>query len=82
MPARERLSDEVRLVARIELVAEVLDMPLDGSRGDAELLGALLRGEALRDAVKHLALALRQTDEVFLLAREIHHLLRNRRKNT
>jgi len=41
--AGQRLGDEVRLVARIELVAEVLDVPLDGAGRDPQLLRALLR---------------------------------------
>jgi hypothetical protein len=59
MSAGERLRDEVRLVACVQLVAEILDVPLDGARSDAELQGALFGGEAARDAFQHFALALR-----------------------
>ena len=71
MAACERLGDEVRLVAGVELVAEVLDVSLDCARSDPELLRALLGREARGDALQHLALAVRQCDEVFLLPRII-----------
>jgi hypothetical protein len=71
--ARKGLGDKVRLVARVELVAKIFDVALDGPGRDPELLRALLRGEAAGDALEHLALALGQGDEVFLLPRKIHH---------
>jgi hypothetical protein len=40
---REGLGDQMRLVARVELVAEVLDVALDRSRRDSELQRTLLR---------------------------------------
>jgi hypothetical protein len=48
----------VRLVARVQLVAKVLDVALDSARRNAQLLGALLGREAARNAFKHLALSL------------------------
>jgi hypothetical protein len=54
----ERLGDQVRLVARVQLVAEILDVPLDRARGDAELLRALLGGQSAGNALQDLALAL------------------------
>ena len=77
--ADQSLRHEVRLIARVELVAEVLNVPLDGPRSDAEFLGTLLRGESASDAMQHLAFSFGETDKVFLLARDIHHLLRNRK---
>src|SRR5438309_7497844 len=74
--AGHRFGDKVRLVAGIKLVAKVLDVPFDGARRDSQFLGALLRREAARDALKHLALALREGDEILLLSRKIHHQLR------
>lgn len=71
--ARERLGDEVRLVARVELIAQVLDVTLDGARGDPELLGALLRGEPASDALEDFPFALGERDEIFLWPRDIHH---------
>ena len=38
----ERFCDKVGLVASVKLVAEIFDVPFDGTRRDAELLGALL----------------------------------------
>ena len=64
----------MRLVARVELVAKVLDVTLDGTRSNAELLRALLRRESPCDALENLSFSLRQADEVVLLARKIHHL--------
>lgn len=58
MAAGERLRDEVRLVARVELVAEVFDVSLYGPWSDAELLRALLRRKTARDALKDVALAI------------------------
>ena len=54
----ERLGDQVRLVARIQLVAEILYMALDRPRSDAELLGTLLGGKSAGNALQDLALAL------------------------
>jgi len=54
----ERLGDQVRLVARVQLVAEILDVPLDRARGDAELLRALLGRQPAGNALQDLALAL------------------------
>ena len=76
MAAGECLGDEVRLVLGVELVAKVLDVALDRAWSNAELLGTLFRRQATRDAFKHLALTLRQSDEIFLLPRKIHHVLR------
>jgi hypothetical protein len=73
VPAGKRLGDEVRLVARVELVAQILDMSFDRAGSNAELLGALLGGEPACDALKHFTLALGQGDEIFLLPRKIHH---------
>jgi len=42
MAAGQSLGDEMRLVARVELVAEIFDVPLDRSRSNPELLSALL----------------------------------------
>ena len=75
--AGERLGDQVRLVLGVELVAEVFDVPFDSARGDAQLLRALLGGQTPGDALQHLALTLRQGDEIFLLPRKIHHPLRS-----
>jgi hypothetical protein len=80
MAAGQGLGDQVRLVFRVELVAEILDMALDGPRSDPELLGALLRRQTAGDALQHLALSLGQGDEVFLLPRKIHHKLRTGRR--
>ena len=77
MAAGERLGNQVRLVLGVELVAEVLDVPFDRPRSDPELLRALLGREAAGDALQHLALPLRQRDEIFLLPRKIHHQLRS-----
>ena len=79
MAARECLGDEVRLVLRVELVAEILDVTLDGPRCNAQLLRALFRREPGRDAPQHLELTLGQADEIFLLPRKIHHRLRTKR---
>jgi hypothetical protein len=49
-------------------------VPFDRSRRNPELLSALLRREALRDALEHLALALGQGDEILLLTRKIHRV--------
>ena len=76
MAAGERLRDEVRLVLCVELVAEVFDVPLNGSRSDAQLLGALFRREGASNALQHLAFPFGQGDEIFLLPRKIHHALR------
>src|SRR5690348_7211376 len=73
VPAGKRLGDEVRLVARVKLVAQILDMSFDRAGSNAELLGALLGGEPACDALKHFTLALGQGDEIFLLPRKIHH---------
>src|SRR5436309_2960582 len=74
--ARERLGDQVRFVLGVELVAEVFDVPFNGTRSDAQLLCALLGRQAAGDALQHLSLTLRQGDEIFLLPRKIHHALR------
>jgi hypothetical protein len=74
--AGERLGDEMRLVLGVELVAEILDVTFDRSRGDPQLQRALFGGQAAGDALEHLALPLRQRDEIFLLPRKIHHQLR------
>ena len=79
MAADQSLRHEVRLVACVELVSEVLHVPLDRPRSDPEFLGTLLRRESAGDTLKHLAFAFGETDKVFLLARDIHHLLRNRK---
>jgi len=49
----------VRLVAGVELVAEVLDMAFDGAWRDAELLGALLRRKSTSNALQDFALSFR-----------------------
>lgn len=69
----EGLRDQVRLVSRVELVAEVFDVALNRSRRDAELLRALLGRHALCDALKHLSLPLGERYEIVLLARHVHH---------
>jgi hypothetical protein len=74
--AGKSFGDEMRLVARVELVAQILHVPFDGARGDSELLRALLGREAARDALKHFAFAFREGDEILLLSRKIHHQLR------
>ena len=56
---RQRLGDEVRLIAGMQLVSEILDVPLYGSRGNTELLRALLGRQSARNALEHFALALR-----------------------
>ena len=76
MAGCERLSDQVRLVARIKLVSEVLYMPFDGPRRDPQLQGALFGRESACNAIEHFALSFRQSDEIFLLPRKIHHSLR------
>ena len=58
MACRKCLRDQVRLVARIELVAKILDMPLNGSGRDPELQRTLLGGKTAGDASQHLAFAL------------------------
>jgi hypothetical protein len=73
MTARKGLCDQVRLVPRMKLVAEIFDVALDRPWGDPELLGALLGGEPACDALKHFTLTLGQGDEIFLLPRKIHH---------
>jgi hypothetical protein len=69
----ECLGNKVRLVARMQLVAEIFDVPFDGARRDSELLGALLGRQAKSNALKDLALTLGQSDKVFLLTRDVHH---------
>jgi hypothetical protein len=71
--AGKSLGDQVRLVARMKFVAEIFDVPLDRSRRNAQLQGALLRGKPASDALKHLPLSFGQGDEIFLLPRKIHH---------
>ena len=56
---RQRLGDEVRLIAGMQLVSEILDVPLYSSRCNTELLRALLGRQPARDALEHFALALR-----------------------
>ena len=75
VPAAQCLGDEVRLVPGVQLVAEVFDVTLHRARGDAELLRALLGRESASNALKHLALALRQADEIVRLALHVHHWL-------
>jgi hypothetical protein len=70
---RQGFGDEVRLVAGIELVPQILDMAFDRPRGDAELLRTLFGREALGNALQDLPLAVGQAHEVFLLTRKIHH---------
>jgi len=74
---RERLGNEMRLIARVELVAKIFDVALDGAWSNAQLQRTLLGGEAARDAFQDLALPLRQIDKIFLLPRKIHHQLPN-----
>jgi hypothetical protein len=57
--ARKGLRHEVRLVTRVELVAEVFDVALDGAWSDPELLRALLRRKSASDALQDLAFSLR-----------------------
>jgi hypothetical protein len=73
MPAGERFCNEVRLIAGMQFVAQILDVALDRSWRDSELLRALFGRKSARDALQDLALTLRQTDEIFLLPRKIHH---------
>lgn len=73
MTGRKRLGYKVRLVPSVELIAEIFNVPLDRAGSYPELDGALLRRETARDALQHLALAIRQGDKIFLLARKIHH---------
>ena len=75
MAAGERFGDQVRLVPGVQLVAQVLDVALDGARCDPELLRALFRGEAAGDALQNLALTVRQSDEIILLPGKIHPLI-------
>lgn len=77
MAAGQRLRHQMRLVAGVELVAQIFDVPLDGSRSDSELQRALFRRKSARDALEHFALAVRQGDEIVLLPRKIHHQLPN-----
>ena len=58
MAARKRLGHQVRLVLRMQLVAEVLNVPLDRARSDAELHSALLRRKPACDALQDFALTL------------------------
>jgi len=76
--ASQRLSDEMGLVLGVELVAKVLDVPLNRPGRYPQLLRALFRGQAASNALQHLAFTIRQGDEIFLLPRKIHHLLRTR----
>ena len=69
----KRLGDQVRLVLRIQLVAEILHMALDRPRRNTELLGTLLGGKPSGNALQDLALALGQRNELFLWLRKIHH---------
>ena len=73
MAGGERFCHEVRLVARMQFVAEIFDVALNGARRDTELLRALLGRQAERDALQDLALSLGQGDEIFLLTRDVHH---------
>ena len=73
MAGGKRLGDQVRLVPRIQLVAEILHMALDRPRSDAELLCTLLGGKSAGNALQDLALALGQGNELFLWLRKIHH---------
>ena len=73
MAGGKRLGDQVRLVPRIQLVAEILHMALDRPRSDAELLGTLLGGKSAGNALQDLTLALGQGNELFLWLRKIHH---------
>ena len=59
MTARDRFRDEVRLVPRVELVAEIFDVPFDRSRGDPELLRTLFRRKTPSDALEHFPFPLR-----------------------
>ena len=68
----KRLGDQVRFVPRVELVAEILDVTLDGAGGDAELLCALLGRQPLGDALQNFALAIRQRNEIGSLTGRIH----------
>ena len=63
----------MRLVAGIQLVAQILDVALYRPRSDAELLSALLRGQAKRNALQDLALSIGERHKIFLLPRNIHH---------
>jgi hypothetical protein len=58
MTAGKSLGDEMRLVSRVELVAEILHVPLHRSGRDAELLRALLRGQTSCNALKDFSLTL------------------------
>jgi hypothetical protein len=77
--AGERLGHEVRLVARVQLIAKVLDVTLDRAWSNPELLRALLGRQPPGDAFQHLALPIREHYEIFLLPRNVHHapLVRN-----
>ena len=75
MSGGERLGDQVRLVARVELVAEIFDVALDRPRRDSELQSTLFRGQPSRDALQNLPLTVGQADEILLLTRKIHHLV-------
>ena len=76
MAAGQSLGDQMRLVLGVELVAEILDVALNGPRSDPESLGALLGRQTAGNALQHLALSLGQGDEIFLLPRKIHYKLR------
>jgi len=71
--ARKCLGDQVRLVARVELVAKIFDVPLNRPWRDPQLQRALLGRVPAGNALKHLNLSFGQSDEVFLLPRKIHH---------
>jgi hypothetical protein len=58
MAGGESLGDEVRLVPRVQLVAEIFDMTLNRTGSDPQLESALLRGQPSRDAVQDFALSL------------------------
>ena len=73
MAAGQGLGHQVRLIARVQLVAEVFDVPLDRPRRDAEFLRALLGRHSLCDALKHFPLPFGEENKVFLLARNVHH---------
>src|SRR3954469_16826489 len=66
------LGDQMRLVPSVELVAQILDVTLHGSRRDAQLLRALLGRQALGDTLQHFALAVRQCEEIGCLTGCVH----------
>lgn len=73
MAARQGLGHQMRLIARVQLVAKILDVSLDRPWCDSELLRTLLGGESAGNALQDFSLPVGQGDKIFLLPRKIHH---------